>query len=271
VTVVADAQLALRALAQGLSGWSAPAPWRERALDERRSWTQELHDDLAPRPGERMTQGQVLRKLNELSTRGDRLVVAAGTPHVDVHKLWETSGSAPCLMEVGFSCMGGEIPSALGVRMARGSEGEVYAVIGDGTYLMGNTGELVTARQEGLKITVLVVENDGYQSIHGLQRARTGRSFGLEFGVDVDYAANARSLGCAAFVVSSLNELRDALEEALGETVPTVIVARVEPRRLMLDSGCWWDVGVAQVSERAETRELAAEHARCRSLQRHYG
>jgi 3D-(3,5/4)-trihydroxycyclohexane-1,2-dione acylhydrolase (decyclizing) len=271
VTVVADAQLALRALAKGLSGWSAPAPWRERALDERRSWTQELHDDLAPRPGERMTQGQVLRTLNELSTRGDRLVVAAGTPHVDVHKLWETSGSAPCLMEVGFSCMGGEIPSALGVRMARGSEGEVYAVIGDGTYLMGNTGELVTARQEGLKITVLVVENDGYQSIHGLQRARTGRSFGLEFGVDVDYAANARSLGCAAFVVSSLDELRDALDEARGETVPTVIVARVEPRRLMLDSGCWWEVGVAQVSRRAETRELAAEHARGRMLQRHYG
>jgi 3D-(3,5/4)-trihydroxycyclohexane-1,2-dione acylhydrolase (decyclizing) len=189
---------------------------------------------------------------------------------VDVHKLWETSGSAPCLMEVGFSCMGGEIPAALGVRMARGSEGQVYAVIGDGTYLMGNTGELVTARQEGLKITVLVVENDGYQSIHGLQRARTGRSFGLEFGVDVDYAANARSLGCAAFVVSSLNELRDALEEALGETVPTVIVARVEPRRLMLDSGCWWEVGVAQVSRRAETRELAAEHAGGRMLQRHY-
>jgi TPP-dependent trihydroxycyclohexane-1,2-dione (THcHDO) dehydratase len=50
-----------------------------------------------------------------------------------------------------------------------------------------------------------------------------------------------------------------------------VIVARVEPRRLMLDSGCWWDVGVAEVSERAETRELAAEHARGRARRRHYG
>jgi 3D-(3,5/4)-trihydroxycyclohexane-1,2-dione acylhydrolase (decyclizing) len=271
VGVVADARAALRALAEGLSGWRAPGDWRDRALDERRKWRQELDSDLTPRAGERMTQGQVLRALNELSGPGDRLVVASGTPHVDVHKLWDTSGSAPCVMEVGFSCMGGEIPSALGVRMARGSECEVYAVIGDGTYLMGNTGELVTARQEGLKITIVVVENDGYQSIHGLQRARTGRSFGLEFGVDVDYAANARSLGCASFVASSLEELRDALHEARAETVPAVIVARVEPHRLMLDSGCWWDVGVAQVSKRAETRELAAEHARGRSLQRHYG
>ena len=111
--------------------------------------------------------------------------------------------------------MAGEIPAALGVRMARPDAGEVYVLIGDGNYLMGATGELVTARQEGLKLTVIVVENHGFQSIHGLQRARTGRSFGLEFRersadgsgvggpfVEVDYAANARSLGCAVFTAS---------------------------------------------------------------------
>jgi 3D-(3,5/4)-trihydroxycyclohexane-1,2-dione acylhydrolase (decyclizing) len=271
VAVVADAKLALRELAAGLSDWRAGDAWRARVTEANRRWHEELDADLAEREGERMTQGQVLRALNETATPEDRLVVASGTPHVDVHKLWETAGSAPCLMEVGFSCMGGEIPAALGVRMAKGPEGEVYVVIGDGTWLMGNTGELVTARQEGLKITVLVVENGGYQSIHGLQRARTGRSFGLEFGVDVDYAANARSLGCAGFAVSSIAELREALDEARGETAPAVIVARVEPHRLMLDSECWWDVGVAELSERAETRELAAEHARGRRLQRYLG
>ncbi len=86
-------------------------------------------------------------------------------------------------------------------------------LIGDGTWMMGNT-ELVTAVQERLKVTVLVVENHGFQSIHALQRARTGRSFGLEFRaregeigavgigdggltgdyVPVDLVANARRL-----------------------------------------------------------------------------
>ena len=47
-----------------------------------------------------------------------------------------------------------------------------------------------------------------------------------------------------------------------------VIVVRVEPRRLLLDSDCWWDVGVPEVSDRPETRELAAEHVRGRALQR---
>jgi 3D-(3,5/4)-trihydroxycyclohexane-1,2-dione acylhydrolase (decyclizing) len=279
--LVADAKLALRGLADALAeaGWHAPASWHERALEARERWDRELDADLEPREGERMSQGQVLRTLNEASGPADWLVVASGTPHVDVHKLWSSDRGERCLMEVGFSCMGGEIPAALGVRMANPASGEVYVVIGDGTYLMGSTGELVTACQEGLKLTVVVVENGGYQSIHGLQRNRTGRSFGLEFRersgggldgdtVEVDYAANARSLGCAAYVVSTLEELRDALEAARHETRPAVIVARVEPRRLLLDSECWWDVGVAEVSDRAETRELAAEHARGRALQR---
>jgi 3D-(3,5/4)-trihydroxycyclohexane-1,2-dione acylhydrolase (decyclizing) len=231
-----------------------------------------------------MTQGQALGVLNEAAGPEDRLVVASGTPHVDIHKIWDPAGSGRVHMEVGFSCMGGEIPTALGVRMAAGNAGEVYAVIGDGTYLMGSTGELVTARQDGLKVTVVLFENEGYQSIHGLQRNLTGRSFGLEFRVrsgddaqlsgpyvEVDYAANARSLGCADFTASSPEEFRDALEAARADPRPGVIVARVEPRRLMLDSGCWWDVGVAEVSDRPETRELAAAHARGRARQRHFG
>jgi 3D-(3,5/4)-trihydroxycyclohexane-1,2-dione acylhydrolase (decyclizing) len=282
--VVADAKLALGALADALGDWSAPGEWQQRARAEGERWRRELAGDLAPRAGESLTQGQVLTTLNELTGPEDRLVVASGTPHVDVHKLWDPAGSAQCLMEVGFSCMGGEIPTGIGVRMARPDDGEVYVVIGDGTYLMGNTSELVTARQDGLKLTVLVIENEGYQSIHALQRNRTGRSFGLEFReraqdgagltgdyVGVDYAANARSLGCAAFSVSSRQGLREALDAARDETGPTVIVARVEPRRLLLDSECWWDVGVAEVSERAETSTLAAEHARGRAQQRHYG
>ena len=134
-----------------------------------------IQQDLRPRAGER-SQGQLLRALNEAQRPDDWLVVASGTPHVDVHKLWDPGGAGRCLMEVGFSCMGGEIPAGLGVRMAHPDAGEVHVVIGDGTYLMGHTGELVTARQEDLKLTVIVVENEGYQSIHGLQRAAPGEA-----------------------------------------------------------------------------------------------
>jgi 3D-(3,5/4)-trihydroxycyclohexane-1,2-dione acylhydrolase (decyclizing) len=156
--LVADAKLGLQALTEALraAGWRAPEEWRARALAERERWEGELAADLRPREGERMTQGQALRALNESVGPRDWLIVATGTPHVDVHKLWNPERGERCLMEVGFSCMAGEIPAAIGVRMARPDADEVYAVIGDGTYLMGSTGELVTAHQHGLKITVLV-------------------------------------------------------------------------------------------------------------------
>jgi 3D-(3,5/4)-trihydroxycyclohexane-1,2-dione acylhydrolase (decyclizing) len=274
--LVADAKLGLRALADALGGtrWRAPDEWRERALAERERWEHELAEDLRPRAEERISQAQALRVLNEAAGPRDWLVVASGTPHVDVHKLWDAGRGERCLMEVGFSCMGGEIPAALGVRMARPEAEEIYVAIGDGTYLMGSTGELVTARQHGLKLTLILFDNGGYQSIHALQRNRTGRSFGLEFRgldgepVEVDYAANARSLGCTAYEVGTVEQLADALQAARDDAGPVAIVVRVEPRRLLLDSECWWDVGVPEVSDRRETRELAAEHVRGRALQR---
>ena len=218
-----------------------------------------------------MSQGQALRVLNDAAGPRDWLVVASGTPHVDVHKLWDAGRGARCLMEVGFSCMGGEIPAALGVRMAGPKPDEIYAVIGDGTYLMGSTGELVTARQEGLKITVVVFENGGYQSIHALQRNRTGRSFGLEFRGRRRRATSRSTTPPtpAAWAApptrveprSSSSPTRS--HAARDETGPVVIVVRVEPHRLLLDSECWWDVGVPELSERPETRR-ARGRARAR-------
>jgi 3D-(3,5/4)-trihydroxycyclohexane-1,2-dione acylhydrolase (decyclizing) len=269
VPVVGDARAALVALGAAMreTGWRAPGAWAAWIAEARDGWREELENDLAPRDGERMSQGQALRALNDGFGPRDRLVVASGTPHVEVHKLWEGGGVH---MEVGFSCMGHEIPAALGVRLAGPDAGEVYAVIGDGTYLMAPT-ELVTAVQEGLKITVVLFDNHGYQSIHRLQRGHTERSFGLELRrrapggltgpyVEVDFAGNARSLGCAAFVAGTVPELEAALAAAREEPRPVVIVCPVETHRPLLDSECWWDVGVA-----------GAEDARARAGQRWYG
>jgi 3D-(3,5/4)-trihydroxycyclohexane-1,2-dione acylhydrolase (decyclizing) len=154
--------------------------------------------------------------------------------------------------------------------MADPSAGEVLAVIGDGTYLMAPT-ELVTAAQEGLKVTVVVLVNQGYQSIHALQRATIGRSFGNEFGVRVDYAANARSLGTAAWDVSSPEQLEAALAAAREHPGPALIACAVEPRRMLLGSGAWWDLGVVEASPDQQTRELAAAHASGAEAQRFFG
>jgi 3D-(3,5/4)-trihydroxycyclohexane-1,2-dione acylhydrolase (decyclizing) len=285
VTVVADAKLGMEALTAVL-GDRRPSEtaWRATVAKAKAEWKAALDSDLAPRPAERMSQGQALRALNEYAGAEDILVVAAGTPHVDVHKLWDTSRGTRVMMEVGFSCMGHEIPAAIGVRLSGRVVGEVYAVIGDGNYLMGSS-ELLTAVQEHLKITVIVVENHGFQSIHALQRDRVARSFGLEFRhrgnsernrldgeyVRFDIAANARSYGVSAHTVESPLELHRALEVCSREPRPCVIVASVEPHRLLLGSECWWDVGVPQVARDPETLAAARASETGRSGQRYLG
>jgi 3D-(3,5/4)-trihydroxycyclohexane-1,2-dione acylhydrolase (decyclizing) len=164
-----------------------------------------------------------------------------------------------------------EIPAGIGARLAQ-PEGEIYVYIGDGTYLMNPT-EIVTAVQEGLKITVVISENHGYQCIRGLQMARAGQSFGNEFRsrdrssnrlegdfLKIDFAKNAESMGARTWNAGTPESLRKALREARRETRPCVIVVETEKYRALPDSGVWWDVAVAEVSQDSVTQKLRADY-----------
>jgi 3D-(3,5/4)-trihydroxycyclohexane-1,2-dione acylhydrolase (decyclizing) len=266
-----------------LSDWRVPDDHRRRVGDTRRHWDAAVRDDLVARDGERMSQGQVFRALNRAACAGDWVVAAAGSPPGDLLKLWEVPPGACAHLEFGFSCMGHELPAGMRIRLAQPDAREVVVVIGDGTFLLSPT-ELVTAVQERAKVTVIVLVNGDYQSIHSLQLSTVGSSFGNEFRVrdralgapdgevvKVDYAAIARGLGCEAWRVETLAELEDALARARASEGPALIECHVEPRRMLLTSGAWWDLGVAKQSDDAQTLELAAAHAQGAAGQRYHG
>lgn len=283
--ILADAREGLRALAAAAKRAGIkprPAYVKEVAALKKR-WNAQLKNEVyRPTPGEAMSQGEMIGVLNAEAQAGDTIVTAAGSPPGDLHKLWDVTGGAQCQLEFGFSCMGYEIPAGLGVRMAQ-PKGEVFVLIGDGTYLMNPT-ELVTASQEGLKITVVVSENHGFQCIRGLQMARAGRSFGNEFRardpkskrlegdfVPIDFAKNAESMGARTWSVSTPEGLRQALREAREEKSTSVIVVETEKYRGLPWSGVWWDVAPAEVSRDAVTKKLREEYvASRRKLQRFY-
>jgi 3D-(3,5/4)-trihydroxycyclohexane-1,2-dione acylhydrolase (decyclizing) len=264
VPVVADARAALDALREELAGWSAPAGGLGEALAR---WRFDVAADVAPIAGERMGQGEVLRTLNAHAGAGDWVVAAAGWQPGDLLKLWETPAGGFTHIEFAFSCMGHEIPAALGIRMHEGDAGEVIVVIGDGTYLMGPT-ELVTAVDERLKLTVVVLDNAGYRSI---ARLADGAAPGNAFESAVDYVANARSMGCAAVLARTADELRAALADARAGEDSTVIVCPTEPGRSLLSSGAFWDLGVPEAATDERVRQRTAEHLEARAAQRYYG
>jgi 3D-(3,5/4)-trihydroxycyclohexane-1,2-dione acylhydrolase (decyclizing) len=286
VPVVGDARLSLARLTEALEAarYATGDDYLAEVRREQEAWSEALALDLAPRAGETMSQGQVLQLLNERTGAGDVIVTAAGTPPADVHRMWDAANGSECHIEFGFSCMGHEIPAGLGYRLARRrAAGDVFVVIGDGTYLMANT-ELVTAVQERLNVIVIVIENGGFQAIRSLQVGKTGVEFGNELRerdagdgrlsgpyVEVDYAANARSMGCTAYRAETLEQLAEAIDAARADEGPSVIVAPVERHRLLSGTECFWDVGIAQASEREQMRALAATHQEGQRTQRFFG
>ena len=178
--------------------------------------------------------------------------------------------------------MGYEMPAGLGVRMAQ-PDGEVFVLIGDGNYLMNPT-ELVTAMQEGWKVTIIVSENHGFQSIHQLQMNRVGRNFGTEFMardassnrlegdyLTIDFAKNAESMGARVWHAANPDEVRQALREARDEARSCVIVAETESHRYLPWSGVWWDAPAAEVTDDPVTRDLRERYENEQEAQRlHY-
>ncbi len=285
LAIVADARRALSALTTGLRGQLRPSrlAYLADVADIQRDWLETVDREVyASRPGEALGQGEVIGVLNRHARSGDVVVAASGTPAGDVHKLWDATNGREVQMEFGFSCMGFELPAGLGIRLA-GTNGEVFVFIGDGTFLMSPT-ELVTAAQEGLKVTVILSENHGFQAIRQLQIGKGGASFGNEFRyrdpavdalagdyVQIDLAGAARSLGARTWYVETLDALTMALDEAREADGPCVIVVATEPHRYTPGSEVFWDISVAQVSDDPAVQAERQVYERQRTQQRFLG
>lgn len=163
--------------------------------------------------------------------------------------MWDATEGRFAHLEFGFSCMGYELPAAIGVRLAEPDRSKrVLSLLGDGTFLMAPT-ELVTAAQEKLPVTIVIPENHGYQVIHRLQMARGGGEFGNEFRyrdgsleigsgkparlegdyLQVDLAQIAAGLGARAIRATTADEVRTALAETRDHDGPVVLVVPVIP------------------------------------------
>ena len=272
LSILADARLAMRFLHKALdsAGVKGDEAYVSEVASLKERWAGLLRTSILPEAGEVMSQGQVIEVLNGEVEEGETIVSAAGTPPGDLLKQWDASGGRHCHIEFGYSCMGYEIPAGIGVRMAR-PQHEAFVFIGDGTYLMSPS-ELVTALQENLKITVIISENHGFQSIWNLQKNTAGREFGNEFRardeasgrlegdyLKIDFAANAESFGARTWRAANPEELKKALGEARDEIRACVIIVETEPHHYLPGVGVWWDVAAAEVSQDPVTRKLRDE------------
>lgn len=268
LAVRGDAQRVLKALDAAMGSYRAPESWPARLRECQAAWQQEAAAATRPPPAgsnTRPSDAQVTAVIDASANPDtDVLVVAAGSMPAEGMKLWRAGHSAAYHSEYGYSCMGYEIAGGVGVRLAH-SGGEVYVVVGDGSYLMMNS-DILTAVSLGLKLIIVVLDNRGFGCINRLQLACGGERFnnllddGTAIVADaprVDFAAHAASLGAAAEHVAGLDELAAALERARSSRQTQCIVIDTNPHD-STGGGSWWQVGIPEVSDRDSVLE-----ARC--------
>jgi 3D-(3,5/4)-trihydroxycyclohexane-1,2-dione acylhydrolase (decyclizing) len=282
----ADARLALDALREALGGHRVDPAWERRAAEEAAAWGQEVERLYTAGHAPLPSQAEVIGAVNAAAGERDVVVCAAGSMPGDLHKLWRATDpdGKGYHVEYGYSCMGYEIPGAMGVKLAA-PEREVFVMVGDGSYLM-LPGELPTAVAEGIKLVVVLVQNHGYASIGALSRSVGGAGYGTHYrvarngrlpvddgrdydAVPVDLAANAESLGAQVLRTRTIDELRAALVEAKAHTGGPVVVHVETDRYAGVPSyESWWDVPVAAVGGDDAVRAARAEYEAARKNQR---
>ena len=267
--LIGDARVTLAELTEALSDYRVGDDYALRIASLKEQWKLEVEGLFNRRVGPPISQGEVIGILNTFSKPEDVVVCAAGSLPGDLHKLWRTRDPKGYHLEYGNSCMGYEIAGGLGVKMADPAR-EVYVMVGDGSYLMMSA-EIVTALQEGVKLNIILLNNYGFSSIGGLSQAVGSHGFGTDYKLrneksgqldgarlEVDFAANAASLGAHVISATTGDDLKRALQEARAQERTTVIVVEVDKEVRVPGYESWWDVPVAEVSQ-MDSVKLARE------------
>jgi acetolactate synthase-1/2/3 large subunit len=129
----------------------------------------------------------------------------------------------------GYATMGFGPPAAIGAKIAR-PDRTVISLVGDGGFGQ-NPAALATAVEHNLAIVWLVMNNNAYGTIAGLQKAAYGLTHGTLFPVaegswseqKPNYAEIARAYGCQGERLNSAADLAPALRRALSSGKPYVL------------------------------------------------
>ncbi len=229
------------------------------------NWDKQVGEIYGYRHNKLVSQGEVIGAVNDFSSEKDIVLCAAGSLPGDLHKLWRTRDVKGFHLEYGYSCMGYEIAGGLGAKMADKNR-DVYVMVGDGSYLM-MAQELTTSIQEGIKLNIILINNNGYASIGGLSKSLGTKGFGTRYkyrndrsgqldgkNLPVDLATNAESLGATVLRTRTIEEFKEALKAAKKISTTTVIYIETDIEH-RVGGYAWWEVPLAEVATSASVKE----------------
>ncbi len=282
LALTGDAKVILEELTEKLNAYKVENSYRQKVADYNKSWDEKVTLAYKIEESEIPSQAEVLGAVNDFSAPKDVVLCASGSAPGDLHKLWRTQDSKSFHLEYGYSCMGYEISGGLGAKMAC-PDREIYVILGDGGYLMMPS-EIITSLQEGYKLTIVLIDNNGFASIGGLSKSIGSEGFGTKYlyrnkesgildgePLPVDLAKNAESLGAKVYRTTDIASFNEALKKSKKDERTTVIYIETVPERKMAGYGhAWWDVPIAEVSKSESVQKARKNYEEQKKNQRYF-
>lgn len=280
IPLISDAKVCLEELSELLKDYRVPDSYMKNAANLNKAWDKQVSKFFNESGSSPVTQAEVVGAVNNFAGPRDVVLCAAGSLPGDLHKLWRTKDPKGFHLEYGYSTMGYECAAGIGAKMAC-PDREILVMVGDGNYLMMNN-EIVTAIQEGIKFTIILLNNNGFGSIGGLSESIGSQRFGTKYRyrdektgqltgqiLPVDFAQNARSLGANVIEAHDIKSLKEALKEAKDHPVTTVITIETDLYK-GVPGYAWWEVAISEVSEIDTVKAAYKEYVKNKKKQRYF-
>ena len=211
----------------------------------------------------KITQTAALAAIRRVIDEDATIITAGGSLPSCMQRVWTTDKRGGYHAEYGYSCMGYEVAATLGVKFAE-PDNEVYCVVGDSSFQMLHS-EIMTIMQERKKVNILVFDNCGFGCINNLEMNHGIGSLATEFRytdgkkpcgdlIPVDYAKVAEGYGLKSYTCKTIAELEAALEDAKKQEIACLFDLKVIPKTVTDGYESWWNVGLADVSEKESVR-----------------
>ena len=287
VKAVGDAKVTVEALAEKLRERKYVSAYDGEIEEAKRVWDKEMErlgsiaytgDDFEPEVKARdprtipefvkLTEGRItqtaaLAAINSTIDKDATIITAGGSLPSCMQRMWRTDKRGGYHAEYGYSCMGYEVAATLGVKMAE-PDNEVYCVVGDSSFQMMHS-EIMTIMQERKKVNILIFDNCGFGCINNLEMNHGIGSLATEFRytdgkkptgdlIPVDYAKIGEGYGLKSYTCRTIEELVAALEDAKTQEVACLFDLKVIPKTMTDGYESWWNVGLADVSEKESVR-----------------
>ena len=278
--LTSDASVCLEELYELLKDFRVSEEYRNHAASLNQMWDNQVSEFFKVSGSVPVTQGEVVGAVNGFAGPRDVVLCAAGSLPGDLHKLWRTIDPKGFHLEYGYSTMGYECAAGIGAKLAS-PDREIYVMVGDGNYLMMNN-EIVTAIQEKIKVTIILLNNNGFGSIGSLSQSIGSQRFGTKYRyrdnetgqltgeiLPVNFAGNARSLGAYVIEAHDIDSLKNALSEAREQAGTTVITIETDLYK-GIPGYAWWEVAVSEVAEIETVREAYKTFLENKKKQRYF-